>query len=89
VQYSELTHYHLKQGSEFPNIKKLTMQILSRMRMSFYGQMRTCARKCVDRCALMRACGVSGPRACVKESEKKFRIDFSPIFDEFDVMQVG
>ena len=46
------------------------MQILSRMRVSLYGQMRKCARKCVDRCALMRACGVSGPRACVKESGK-------------------
>jgi hypothetical protein len=37
----------------------------------------------------MRACGVSDPRVCVKEFGKKFRIDFSPIFDELAVMQVG
>ena len=37
----------------------------------------------------MRACGVSYPRACVKEFGKKFRIDFSPISDEFAVIQVG
>jgi hypothetical protein len=55
VQYSELTHYHLKQGSEFPNIKSFTMQILksnarvsvwtdAQMRVSLCGQMRTYAR---------------------------------------------
>jgi hypothetical protein len=37
----------------------------------------------------MRACGVSYPRVCVKEFGKKFWIDFSPIFDELAVMQVG
>jgi hypothetical protein len=37
----------------------------------------------------MRACGWAYPRACVKKSGKKFRIDFSPIFDELVVMQVG
>jgi hypothetical protein len=37
----------------------------------------------------MRACGVSDARACVKKFGKKFRIDFSPIFDELAVMQVG
>jgi hypothetical protein len=41
VQYSELTHYHLNQGSELPDIKKLTMQVLSQMRVSLCGQMRT------------------------------------------------
>ena len=50
--------------------QKLTMQILSRMRVSLYGQMRRCACHCVDRCALMRACGVSYPRACIKEFGK-------------------
>jgi hypothetical protein len=37
----------------------------------------------------MRACGWAYPRACVKKSGKKFWIDFSPIFDELAVMQVG
>jgi hypothetical protein len=50
--------------------QKLTMQILSRMRVSLCGQMRRCALHCVDRGALMRACGISYPRACVKESGK-------------------
>ena len=59
VQYSELTHYHLNQGSEFPDIKILQCKFWIK-----------CACHCVDRCALMRACGVSGPRACVKESGK-------------------
>jgi hypothetical protein len=61
------------------------MQILSRMRVSLYGQMRKCARHCVDRCALW---GIGTARLCQRVREK-FRIDFSPIFDEFDVMQVG
>jgi hypothetical protein len=93
VQYSELTHYHLNQGSEFPDIKKLTMQVLSQMRGSLYGQMRACCvlteQKRTTRKRPMRACGVSYPRVCVKEFGKKFRIDFSPIFDELAVMQVG
>ena len=70
MQYSELTHYHLKQGSEFPNIKSFTMPILSRMCVSLYGQMRRCACHCADRCALMRVCGISDARACVKEFGK-------------------
>jgi hypothetical protein len=37
----------------------------------------------------MRACGWVYPRACVKKSGKKFRIDFSPISDELAGMQVG
>ena len=43
VQYSELTHYHLKQGSEFPNIKSLQCKFWVK-----------CAGHCVDRCALLR-----------------------------------
>jgi hypothetical protein len=71
------------------------MQVLSQMRGSLYGQMRTSAharrqnRRETARKRPMRACGVSYPRACVKEFGKKFRIDFSPISDEFAVMQVG
>jgi hypothetical protein len=71
------------------------MQILGQMRGSLYGQMRTPAparRQNRSKTTLMRpmrACGVSYPRACVKEFGKKFRIDFSPISDEFAVMQVG
>jgi hypothetical protein len=37
----------------------------------------------------MRACGWENPRACVKKSGKKIRIDFSPISDELTVNQVG
>jgi MinD superfamily P-loop ATPase len=43
VQYSELTHYHLKQGSEFPNIKSLQCKFWVK-----------CAGHCVDRCTLQR-----------------------------------
>jgi hypothetical protein len=43
VQYSELTHYHLKQGSEFPNIKSLQCKFWVKR-----------AGHCVDRCALPR-----------------------------------
>jgi len=71
------------------------MQVLSQMRGSLCGQMRTSAharrqnrRETVLKRS-MRACGVSYPRACIKELGKKFRIDFSPISDEFAVMQVG
>jgi hypothetical protein len=52
--------------------QKLTMQILNWMRVSLSRQMRRCALLCVDRGALMRACGISDPRACVKESGKNF-----------------
>jgi hypothetical protein len=71
------------------------MQVLGQMRGSLCGQMRTPAparRQNRRETALkrpMRACGVSYPRACVKKFGKKFRIDFSPIFDELAVMQVG
>ena len=37
----------------------------------------------------MRACGQWYPRACVKKPGKKIRINFSPIFDEMTVNQVG
>jgi hypothetical protein len=43
VQYSELTHYHLNQGSEFPNIKSLQCK--------FWVE---CAGHCVDRGAFLR-----------------------------------
>jgi hypothetical protein len=95
VQYSELTHYHLNQGSEFPNIKKLTMQVLGQMRGSLCGQRRFPAparrqnRRETTLKRPMRACGVSYPRACVKKSGKKFRIGFSSISDELTVNQVG
>jgi hypothetical protein len=95
VQYSELTHYHLNQGSEFPDIKKLTIKVLGQMRGSLCGQMRIPAparrqnRRETARKRPMRACGLSYLRACVKKFVKKFRTDFSPIFDELAVMQVG
>jgi hypothetical protein len=89
VQYSELTHYHLKQGSEFPNHQKLynanfksnarvSVWTDAQMRVSLYGQMR----------AYARLWDIRRARLCQRVREK-FRIDFSPIFDEFDVVQVG
>ena len=45
VQYSELTHYHLNQGSEFPNIKSLQCKFWVK-----------CAGHCVDRSAFLRLC---------------------------------
>jgi hypothetical protein len=71
------------------------MQVLGKMHGSLCGQKRfpAPARRQVNRkTALkrpMRACGASYPRACVKKFGKKFQIDFSPIFDELAVMQVG
>jgi hypothetical protein len=50
----------------------------AQVRASLCGQMRTDAR----------LWGIGTARLCQRVREK-FRIDFSPIFDEFDVMQVG
>jgi hypothetical protein len=50
----------------------------AQMRTSLCGQMRPDAR----------LWGIGAARLCQRVREK-FRIDFSPIFDEFDVMQVG
>jgi hypothetical protein len=65
-------------NANFKSNARVTVWTDAQMRMSLCGQMRTYARL-----------WDIGPRACVKESGKNFRIDFSPIFDEFDVMQVG
>jgi hypothetical protein len=54
------------------------MQVLSQMRMSLCGQMRTYAR----------LWGIV-PARLYQRVREKFRIDFSPISDEFVVMQVG
>jgi hypothetical protein len=50
----------------------------AQVRASLCGQMRP------DACLW----GIGTARLCQRVREK-FRIDFSPIFDEFDVMQVG
>jgi hypothetical protein len=71
------------------------MQVVGQMRGSLCGQRCTPVharrqnRRETTLKRPMRACGASYPRACVKKSGKKFRIDFSPIFDELAVMQVG
>ena len=54
------------------------MQILNQMRVSLCGQMRPYAR----------LWGIGHARLCQRVREK-FRIDFSLIFDEFAVVQVG
>jgi hypothetical protein len=64
------------------------MQILSRMRVSLYGQMRKCASLCGQMRTDARLWDIGRALLCQRVREK-FRIDFSPIFDEFDVMQVG
>jgi hypothetical protein len=57
---------------------RITVWKDAQMRVSLCGQMRTYAR----------LWDIGRARLCQRAREK-FRIDFSPIFDEFDVMQVG
>jgi hypothetical protein len=57
---------------------RVTVWTDAQMRVSLCGQMHTYARLWDIRRA----------RLCQRVREK-FRIDFSPIFDEFDIMQVG
>ena len=71
------------------------MQILGQTRGLLCGQRRIPApargqnrREKVLMCT-MHACGWQYPRACVKKSGKKIRINFSPISDELTVNQVG
>ena len=85
----------LSRKNDFPNIQSLTMPILSQARGLLCGQRRIWAparRQNRREKALkhtMRACGWWYPRAWVKKSGKKIRINFSPISDELTVNQVG
>jgi hypothetical protein len=65
-------------NSNFKSNARVSVWTDAQMHASLCGQMRTDAR----------LCGIGTARLCQRVREK-FRIDFSPIFDEFDVMQVG
>jgi hypothetical protein len=79
----------------FPTSKSLQCKFWFKGAASLCGQRRIPAlmrrqnrrEKALKR--TMRACGWEYPRACVKKSGKKIRIDFSPISDELTVNQVG
>jgi hypothetical protein len=65
-------------NANFKSNARVTVWTDAQMRVSLCGQMRTYAR----------LWDIGHARLCQRVREK-FRIDFSPIFDEFDVMQVG
>jgi hypothetical protein len=65
-------------NANFKSNARVTVWTDAQMRVSLCGQMRTYAR----------LWDIGRARLCQRVREK-FRIDFSPIFDEFDVMQVG
>jgi hypothetical protein len=65
-------------NASFKSNAHVTVWTDAQMRVSLCGQMRTYAR----------LWDIGLARLCQRVREK-FRIDFSPIFDEFDVMQVG
>jgi hypothetical protein len=81
----------------FPNIQKLTMQILGQMRRPHCvdrGAFGACARtrdeqRKMHRHAHDARLWAGKPRACVKSPRRKIRMDFSPISGELTVKQVG